>query len=199
MSSTTFLGVVPDRRPVDLLEVRNGHGWSPSIWRRLLEHRNWGTWPSAMYDDTDKSLDRLWRAVEELEEWEQAPLVLTFDTGVVPCTAFEWCADQLEEFERRCPERPGYVNHVPAAAELLRSGIEVPLFGVHGTSVSENPFNPWDFETDTPGRGIPLADMYVLERHRHEVTTLFRGHVARDPRRWETETASDKVEAVTEP
>lgn len=184
MSSTTFLGVVPERRPVDLLEVRNGHGWSPSIWRRLITHHGWD---DGLYLFDNPALDRLWKLIEELPEWEQAPLVLTFDTGVVPCTAFEWAAEMLEEFERRCPERPGYVNHVPRAAELLRSGLEVPLLGVHGTSVSENPFDPWDDEHDREGSGIPLADMYVLERHRPEVATMFREHVARDPRRWEVE------------
>lgn len=188
MSSTTFLGVVPDRRPVELLEVRNGHGWSPSIWRRLLLHR--GASEHWMSDDTE--LLRLWHEVEELEEWQQAPLVLTFDTGVVPCTAFEWAAEMLEEFDRRLPAPATHVNHVPRAAELLRSGLEVPLLGVYGTSVSENPFDPFEYDEDgeevvAGGSGIPLADMYVLERHRPEVATMFREHVARDPRRWEVE------------
>lgn len=180
MSTTTVLGVVPDRRPVDLLELRNGHGWSPSIWNRLLRHR--GSREHWMFDDP--ALNQLWMEVEELPEWQQAPLVLTFDTGVVPCTAFAWAAVQLEEFDRRLPAPPGHANHVPAVAELLRSGPEVPLLGVYGTSCSENPFDPWDDEAETEAGGIALNEMYVLERHRADVARMFPAEVALDPRPW---------------
>ncbi len=115
----------------------------------------------------DAGLDRLWAAVETLPEWQQAPLVLTFDTGVIPYQAFEWGAAQLDEFESRLPAPEGHANHVPGMAKILRSQPEAPFFGVHGTSVSANPFDPWDEESDEPGSGIPLEDMYVLERHRH--------------------------------
>jgi hypothetical protein len=168
MSYTTALGVTPCRRPVELATFHNSHGWSPSIWSRLLGERWWSD---------DAGLNRLWRSVEELPEWKQAAVVLTFDTGVIPHQAFEWAADHLDEFERRLPSPAGYVNHVPAVAELLRSKPDAPLFGVWGTSVSENPFDPWNEEADEPGSGIPLypplvgesghCGMYVLERHRH--------------------------------
>lgn len=172
MSVTTALAVTPNRRPVVLAEFHNGHGWSPSIWGRLLRHRGVvGHW---MFEDA--ALDRLWQEIEGLPEWQQAPLVLTFDTGVIPHQAFEWAADQLDEFDSRLPAPDGHINHVPAMAELLRSGIEAPLFGVWGTSVSENPFDPWDEEADAPGSGVPLygsigasVGMYVLERHRHHL------------------------------
>jgi hypothetical protein len=162
MSTTTALGVVPDRRPFDLAEFRNSHGWAPSIWRRLLIHNGYSEhW---MSDDT--GLHWLWKNIEALPEWQQAPLVLTFDTGVIPYQAFEWAADQLAEFDTRLPAPASHANHVPAMADLLRSSPEVPLFGVWGTSVSENPFDPWDGEADEPGGGIPLAEMYLLPQHR---------------------------------
>lgn len=72
----------------------------------------------------------------------------------------------MEEFERRLPAPAAHVNHVPAVIELLRAGPEVPFFGMWGTSVSENPFDPWDDDADDHGSGIPLEEMYVLERHR---------------------------------
>jgi len=166
MSSTTALGVTPQQRPIALREFRNAYGWSPSIWGRLLVHHgrpeNWH-W-------NDAGLRWLWESIEELPEWQQAPLVLTFDTGVVPFQAFAWAAEQLVEFDRRLPAPDGHVNHVPAMVGLLRGSPEVPFFGVWGTSVSENPFDPWDDERDAPGSGIPLFPpdgMYVLERHRH--------------------------------
>jgi hypothetical protein len=164
MSTMTALAVTPNRRPIELAEFRNARGWSPSIWRRLIAHHGWD---GDLYLFDNPALERLWQAVEELPAWEQAPLVLTFDTGVIPHPAFGWAAEQLDEFESRLPAPDGHVNHVPAIADLLRAGPEAPLFGVYGTSVSDNPFDPWDEEADEPGSGIPLNEMYVLERHRH--------------------------------
>lgn len=180
MSYTTALGVTPDQRPITLEEFRNGHGWSPSIWDRLLRHHG----HTVGWFANDAGLDALWKSVEELPEWQQAALVLTFDTGVIPWQAFEWAAENLDEFEKRLPAPDGHVNHVPGVANLLRERPECPLFGVWGTSVSENPFDPRIYHDDkvcpTPdehgwcpshGTGIPLYDgavegMYVLERHR---------------------------------
>lgn len=162
MSYTTALGITPDQPPIELAKLGNSHGWSPSIWSRLLRHRG----QDDMWMRDEAALHALWAAIEELEPWQQVPLVLTFDTGVVPWQEFGWAADQLEEFERRLPSPVGHANHVPAVAALLRSGPEVPLFGLWGTSVSDNPFDPWDEAADAPGAGIPLSDMYLLERHR---------------------------------
>lgn len=157
MSRTTALGVMPDHAPAILAEFRNAHGWAPSIWSRLLGHE---------WFNDDAGLNALWKSIGSLPEWKQAALVLTFDTGVVPFQAFDWAAEHLIEFDARLPAPDGHVNHVPAMAALLATMPEVPLFGVYGTSVSENPFDPWDEKNDAPGNGIPLSAMYVLERHR---------------------------------
>lgn len=163
MSTTTALAVTPNRRPQELAEFRNGHGWAPSIWDRLLANRG----VTEHWMSNDRALTALWNDIEHLPEWQQAPLVLTFDTGVVPHQAFDWAAAQLDEFERRLPAPNGHANHIPAMAELLRTNPETPLVGVWGTSCAENPFDPWDEEADAPGCGIPLyGGMYVLERHR---------------------------------
>lgn len=162
MSYSEVLAVTPDRRPIKLLELRNAHGHSPSIWRRLLvAHGHSEHWMS-----DDKPLDQLWHSIETLPEWQQVALVLTFDTGVIPWQEFEATADALDEFEKRLPSNPDHANHVPTIAELLRSKPEAPFVGIYGTSVSENPFDPWDYDKDEPGGGIPLSEMYLLERHR---------------------------------
>lgn len=156
MSYSQALGVIPERRPVVLAEYRNAWGWSPNIWRRFGVD---------VFDDA--GLDRLWWSIESLPEWQQVPLVLTFDTGVIPWQEYASAAEALDEFERNMPAPADRINHVPAVADLLRSRPEVPLFGMYGTSVSDNPFDPWDSEADDYGSGIPLRGMYVLERHRH--------------------------------
>lgn len=165
MSQTTALGIFPDRRPTVLAEFSNGYGWSPSIWQRLLEHRGLIVPGTYIFAD-DGPLDRLWETIEEQPEWQQVPNVLTFDVGVIPQPAYVAAADLLDEFERRLPARAGTVNHVPAMAELLRSGPNAPFFGIHGTSVTDNPFDPWDGEADDWGSGIPANDWYLLPQHR---------------------------------
>ncbi len=163
MSYSTVLGVTPDERPVGIAELRNSHGWASSIWKRLL--RAHGLKESWIIDDA--GLDQLWRDIEKLPEYQQAALVLTFDTGVIPSSAFEWAATQLDEFDKLLPADPGTVNHVPAVADLLRSKPDFPFVGIWCTSVTENPFDgDWDEENDEPGNGIPLSDLYILERHR---------------------------------
>jgi hypothetical protein len=163
MSSTTILAVTPERRPMDLVELRNSHGWSPSIWRRLLRARGWTG--GYIFED-DGPLDDLWQSIDTMPEWQQAPLVLTFDVGVIPWQAFEWAAEMLDEFERRLPANPDHVNHVPTVAALLKTKPEAPLIGAWGTSVTENPFDPWDEAADEPGSGLPLTEMFVLRQHR---------------------------------
>lgn len=162
MSTTTVLAVVPDRRPAAITELRNSHGWGPSIWGRLLLHR--GEPDSWMF--ADAAMDRLCGEIEQLPEWQQAPLVLTFDTGVIPWQAFTWAAEMLAEFDAKLPAPDGHVNHVPAVADVFRSAPEAPFIGVWGTSVSDNPFDPWDGAADAPGGGLPLSQLYLLGRHR---------------------------------
>lgn len=173
MSYSTVLGVVPNRRPVDLAELSNAHGWAASIWSRLLRAHGYDEnyW---RYSDGDfGDLGKLWRGIDTLPEWQQIPLVLTFDTGVIPLQAFTRAAGMLDEFDKQLPAPEGHVNHVSTVAELLRSGLEAPFVGVYGTSVSDNPFDPHIYEEDADGNvlvdehpGIPLSKMYVLERHR---------------------------------
>lgn len=165
MSVSTALGIIPDRRPAHLAEFRNAFGWSPSIWQRLLEYHGLIR-PGAYIFGEGKALDRLWQTIEDQPAWQQVPNVLTFDTGVIPMPAYAEAADLLDEFDARLPAPDGHVNHVPAVAALLRRGPEAPFFGMWGTSVTENPFDPWDDETDGPGTGIPANDWYVLPRHR---------------------------------
>lgn len=163
MSYSMVLAVMPDKRPQGLQELRNAHGWGPSIWRRLL--RAHGLNESWIIDDG--GLNQLWKSIEKLPEWQQTALVLTFDTGVIPWQAFESAAAELEEFDKQLPADPGTVNHIPAVVELLRSKPETAFIGIWGTSVTQNPFDgDWDEENDEPGNGIPLSDMYILERHK---------------------------------
>ena len=165
MSRSTALGIVPDRTPIQLAEYSNSWGWSASIWDRLVKHL-YGFEGSLYWGEGEKYLNRLWQEIEEQPEWVQAANVLTFDTGVIPGQAYLWAAEMLEEFDRRLPVPDTHANHVPAVAALLRTLPEVPFFGMWGTSVTDNPFNPWDNEKDEYMGGLPLSELYVLGRHR---------------------------------
>lgn len=172
MSYASVLAVVPDRRPVELAEFRNGHGWHPSIWDRLVGHHWPGLgWPSSMFDMDP--VEQLGHRIDTLPEWQQVPLLLTFDTGVIPMPVFEHAADLLDEFDRRLPSNPNWVNHVPAVAELLRSGLETPLLGV--VSSHGNSFEVWSDDEDAEPVGIPLGKMVVLPQHREIVWSMFAG------------------------
>src|SRR5690606_31590490 len=105
MSSTTALGITPGQRPVSLAEFRNSHGWAPSIWNRLVK-AIYGFDGYLFHGEGEAFLNRLWREIETLPAWQQVPLVLTFDTGVIPWQKYEWAAGMLDEFEARAPERP---------------------------------------------------------------------------------------------
>lgn len=164
MSYTTVLGITPDQRPYGIIELRVAHGWSPNIWQRLLDHiygnaeRSW--------IGRDDELNDLWKSIDTLPEWQQCPLALTFDTGVIPAVAYPWAAEMLDEFEGKLPARDGWPNHVPAVANVFRSAPAYPYVGTWGTSVSWNPFDPWDEQADDYGGGLPECKLYLLPQHR---------------------------------
>lgn len=165
MSRTTVLGVSPDHRPTRLIDFANAWGWSPSIWGRLTRHLGLG-------ERWDSALDQLWR-LDGLPEWADVALCLTYDTGVIPYWDYEWAADGLDEFDRRLPEEDGRADHLPAVAALLRSLPEAPFVGVWGTSVTDNPFDPWDEDLDDYAGGIGLRELYIMPRHRERVLAEF--------------------------
>ncbi len=158
MSRATILALAPGRLPATLVEYRNPWGWSPSIWRRLLGDDWLGR---------DADLAALWQSIESLPEWQQVPLLMTFDTGVIPWQRYAFAADMVEEFERRLPAAEGQANHLPNFAALLRSAPECPYIGAWGTSVTDNPFTVWRGDDDT-GRYEPVlpCEWYLLERWR---------------------------------
>lgn len=154
MSCSTVLAITPDKRPTELAELRNSHGWGPNVWSRLIGERWWL--------NDGQELDALYVAIDTLPQWQQVPLLLTSDLGILPARFFEWGIDSLLEFEARVPSDPKYVNHVPAVIEILKAGPEADYVGVWGTSVTENPFDPWVYDEDEPGCGLPLSAMWTL-------------------------------------
>lgn len=186
MSYSTVLGVTADRKPIELATLRNAHCWAPLIWGDLLESRGHGRNDWGILRPKDENpLEELWKEIESLDACEQAALLLTFDTGVVPFLAFEWAAESLREFESRYNYKTRRVafNHVDTVATIFESSPEVPFVGIWGTSVTDNPFEPWacprisserefcecdDLDDDYPEHyvGLPFRDFYILERHR---------------------------------
>lgn len=173
MSTTSVLGVNPDQRPIVLGTFRNAWGWGPRIWDPLLQQRGSSLTRELMkFGREETELDLLWADIENLPEYQQVALVLTFDLGVITWGSLEWAAEMLREFDSNMPAPPRAANHVPAVADLFNEihrnpeAPQIGFVGVYGTSVSDCPFDPWDEENDRPGSGVPLSSLYLLPRDR---------------------------------
>lgn len=165
MSYTTLLGWTPEQAPVHLAELSNSRAWALSVWNRMLGARGVDLY-GPQYDP---ALDELWASIETLDECEQAALILTFDTGIIPRSEAIWCADGLAEFENRLPTPENQLSHVKSMEELLRKEwpVEFPFFACWATSIVENPFQPWPDNDDDDYGTIGITQIYPLKRHRH--------------------------------
>jgi hypothetical protein len=171
MSAATVLGVCPGRLPVDLLELRNSHGWASNICDRLIVHHGM----DLSYSKIVQNLDALFGMIDDLPGWQQAPLILTADLGVIPWQDYGWAAEMIDEFEARLPSNPNWVNHAPAVADLLRSGPEAPFVGIYQTSVTDNPFSEWSPDIGEDGGMLPsppIDELMMLRRHRELINVV---------------------------
>jgi len=118
----------------EIAEFRNSHGCAPVVWGAMCS-RYLGS------DSWLVSNDRLWKLYKrkDIPEHHRAVLVMTFDHAYLTRKNFKRAANDIREFLKDFPPKPGYVNHWPKIAELLDT-LTCLNFGIHQTSVSENPF-----------------------------------------------------------
>lgn len=151
MSYSTVYGLwpwTPKRRK--LAEFRNAWGMAPVVWDAMAQ-RHLGAPPHGSM----MIIERLWPLHEDpsIPLAARALLRMTFDHGYIAATDARRAIDDIAIFLHAYQAHisPQSVNHWPAFAELLIAQREdpPPAFGVHQTSVSENPWDgPYNAETE---------------------------------------------------
>lgn len=130
-------------------ELSNAWAGQPRIWGPICQrflgrdtawmgHGSDQLWP--LYKD--ERLPLHWRAA----------LAMSFDYAIIEHARFREMADMLRLFDADTPQ-VGRLNHLPAIAALLDKhagdgGLRGMCF--HGTSVTANPWQPYDSEKDEP-------------------------------------------------
>ena len=148
MSYSTLLALYPGEKFEEIRELRNGWGSAPIVWDSLCKkYLNGARW---MIDREAGGLWNLWTD-DRIPVHLRAVLLMTFDRAYIAKKDYARAAADIEKFLEDFPE-DNRVNHWPEIAALLKSDPEYPAFGIHCTSVSENPFQgPWDEETEEYG------------------------------------------------
>ena len=140
MSSTTLYVFRSDGLAEAHTTFRNSHGSAPRVWRALCEKYIHPIYPQL----------RVFRDVEKLFEIQESLPLKDFEVDLLHWTAdrfilkseyFTAMADSFDKFELEYP-CPGYANHLPAIAELMRKfkidEPDVQAIAFQQTSVAED-------------------------------------------------------------
>jgi hypothetical protein len=150
MSHSTLVEVKKGSSPIDIMELRNGHGSAPVIWDSMFQRYVDG---NGRYWE-DENMDKLWPLHKDktIPASHRAVLMMTFDTAIVRKENFPIAAADIRSFMAEFPPNPEHVNHWPRIAEYYESNPDISALGIHHTSVSENPFDgEWDEEAEEYG------------------------------------------------
>lgn len=154
MSCSTVYGLWPNEtRRVKLAEFRNAHGMAPVVWNAMAQ-RYLKARPYAYLSH----MDDLWplHAREDIPAGIRAVLRMTFDTAFIRREDCPRAIDDIALFLYGFKDviDPKGANHWPRFADVLvTQWTDQPsVFGVHQTSVSENPWDgPYDEATEERG------------------------------------------------
>lgn len=147
MSHSTIYGLWPNsERRVKLAEFQNAWGMAPVVWNAIAQ-RHLGASPHMWFD----YMDAMWPLAErdDIPRVDRAVLKMTFDTRYIRTTDVRRAIDDIAIFLHAYKDMidPTGANHWPAYANLLVTQWQPqpPAFGVHHTSVSDNPWDgPYD-------------------------------------------------------
>lgn len=147
MSHSTVYGLWPGQeKRVQLAEFRNSWGMAPVVWDAIAQ-RHLKTVPHGW----SEHMDRMWPLSEQADIplATRAVLRMTFDTRYILATDVRRAIDDIAIFLHAYRDLidPTAANHWPAYANVLVTQWESKpkAFGVHHTSVSENPWEgPYD-------------------------------------------------------
>ena len=149
MSRTTVLSLVPGSTdPNDMeyiTELRNSHGSAPVVWNAMAQ-RYLGASPFAY----SEHLDELCKiaSTDAAPSAHRAVLIMTFDLAYVRKEHFAQAARDIRTWlsDFRIPST--YANHWPALAALYESDPVYDAIALWQTSVTNNPFEPYDADED---------------------------------------------------
>lgn len=141
MSYTTLMAIYPEEQRVeDFMELRNSSGSAPPVWMALCEqyvgHRFF--WLHHKEDDLRKLWD-LWKD-KTVPLHRRVVLMMTFDRFYVASKHYGQAIRDIELFFREFPIPRENANHWPSICLAMRQHPEIPGFGLHCTSVGDNPW-----------------------------------------------------------
>ena len=136
-------------KPDGQVEYSNSWGGSARIWDALFKSyvpkkHEYDSWLTNNGNDR-----RLWDLAlrQDMPMFERAVHAFTFDRFYVRKEHLGRLAGDLRKFVEKHPAAGGHVDHLRAWAKWLDEHGEVEAVGLHGTSVSEN---PWCRHTKCP-------------------------------------------------
>lgn len=145
MSVTTVKALWPGQKAEDWLELRNVWGYGLVVWGALGE-RYLGRDLASLLLPTESK--RLWALGQDprVPPAQRAVLVMTFDYAYVARENYRRAAEDIRSLLREFPPAPTGANHWPEIAALFDTDPDVPALGFWMTSVSDDPFDPpeWD-------------------------------------------------------
>jgi len=151
VSSSTVYGLWPGQeKRIQLRVYKNAWGMAPVVWNALAQH-----YLKAEPHGWSQHMDHLWDLADKtsLPRCDRAVLRMTFDTRYILATDVERAINDIALFlhahKHLIDDKAA--NHWPTYAwDLAGQWQDAPkAFGVHHTSVSENPWEgPYDETLD---------------------------------------------------
>ncbi len=155
-------------------EYRNSHGTVTVIWDALLQKYEHLVCPDKPFMSPPTcgilgGWEKLWSVHAEgklpLRPWEEMALQWSYDNALVHACDAHHLARALERFEDAHVVTARRVCHLSAIAKRMRELSDdeaVTAFGIHATSVCENPWFDHDSET---GESAPYSTKSGTRHH----------------------------------
>lgn len=141
--SQTNLIIFKDGQPCGSVEYHNAWGGPARIWNALFKayipkKHEYDSWITQTNGDDKRLWDLATR--EDLPMFERSVHAFTFDHCYIRREHFGRFSADLRDFVAKYPVSGRCVDHLPAWAKWLDENSGVEAVGLHGTSVSENPW-----------------------------------------------------------
>lgn len=147
MSSSTYYFFGLDGMPVRVMDLGNGWGSAPVIWRYIVRK-----YTGSGGNDWMTAIDRFWSdgdLYRKVDDADRLLLHMTFDRALLPRAEFARCASLLRSLPlRRAEGGEDHWETVSGWLEELAGDESILGFGIRATSVSEDPWVTYDADID---------------------------------------------------